>query len=415
MTPWREYKKEKKFPKLQNDLTVDVAIIGGGITGILNAYALTRAGKKVALIEKNELGTYATMDTTAFITEVIDTDLTQIASIFSEATAKAVWVSGMQAIDEHEKIVKEENIDCEFTRCPNYVFAATKKQFKTLTEEHEMYKRFKLPAKLVEDGRDLGVENYGYLEIPNQAKFHVTKYLYAVAEKAAVRGALIFENTCAKEISGTDPVTITTGRWTITAKDVIIATYKPITNKKTHLKKGMYRSYIFEVHIEKNIFKEALYEDMSNPYYYFRIDPQEGYDRMIVGGEDHKDIFGKTLVKTSFNALEKYLDRILEGRRYKIVKRWNGPILEPSDGLPLIGEIQPHYYVATAFSGNGMTYSMISSHLIRDLILGKKNPFEKVYTPQRLLLHPKRLAVKAKDYVQEFFGGAMKNLLTAYK
>jgi hypothetical protein len=134
---------------------------------------------------------------------------------------------------------------------------------------------------------------------------------------------------------------------------------------------------------------------------------------MILGGEDHKDLFGGTLADKSFNGLESFLKENILNKDYKIVEKWTGPISEPSDGLALIGEIKPHYYVATGFSGNGMTYSMISSILIADLIDKKKNPWKKIYEPKRTIFgDPKRLATKARDYVEEFFGGAVKNLLT---
>ncbi len=410
---WRVFKKAKKYPQLKKKLSVDVAIIGGGMAGVLNAYLLSKAGKKVALIEKRELGSYATMDTTAFITKVIDSDLSQISSIFGEKEAKLVWQSHAQAVEEFEKIIDEEKIDCEFTRCSNFIFASTRKQFKEMEQEAQAYKNHKIKASLKSSGSDLNFPNYGYLEVPDQAKFHPAKFLYSLAQSAVENGVQIFENTAAKKISGEGPITIETNTGhTITTGEVIITTYKPITNEKTHLKKAMYRSYIYELEVPKNIFREAIYEDNSNPYYYFRIDPQEEYDRMIIGGEDHKDIFGKSLVKQSFQGLKEFVDKIVPHQRYKVVTKWNGPILEPSDGLALIGSIKPHHYVATGFSGNGMTYSMISAMVNRDLITQGKNPWSKVYTPTRTLLHPKRLGSKAKDYVEEFWSGALKNLLT---
>src|SRR4051812_45234908 len=119
MTTWKKYEKGISYPALQEDVETDVTIIGGGMAGILNAYFLTKAGFRVALIEKKELCSGATMATTAFITKVIDTDLSEVASIFSVASAKKVWESGQAAIEEYDRIISEENIECEFTRCPN--------------------------------------------------------------------------------------------------------------------------------------------------------------------------------------------------------------------------------------------------------------------------------------------------------
>ena len=67
-------------------------------------------------------------------------------------------------------------------------------------------------------------------------------------------------------------------------------------------------------------------------------------------------------------------------------------------------------YVAMAFSGNGMTYSMIAGKLLSDLILGKKNPYEELYNPLRIPTI-KQLLQKGYDYTEELFGGAVKNSL----
>src|SRR4051812_4609367 len=90
----------KSHPRLDKNIEVDVAIIGGGITGVLNAYYLSRLGNTVALIESKKLGGHATAMTTAFITEVIDTNLTEVIEIYGSKTAKIVWESGERAIDE---------------------------------------------------------------------------------------------------------------------------------------------------------------------------------------------------------------------------------------------------------------------------------------------------------------------------
>ena len=109
-------------------------------------------------------------------------------------------------------------------------------------------------------------------------------------------------------------------------------------------------------------------------------------------------------------SLEKYLKGLMAGRPYRITKKWSGPILEPSDGLPLIGHIKPHQYVATGFSGNGMTYAGVAATLLRDLLLGLENPWKTLYDPRRIP-SLQQLLKKGKDYIGEFFGGAVRNTI----
>ena len=100
------------------------------------------------------------MATTAFITKVIDTNISKVASLFSDKTAKAVWQSGQEAVEEFEKIIEEEQIDCEFVRCPNYVIAVNPKQLKELLKDLEYYDKFKLGSAFHEDGDNLGIKEY---------------------------------------------------------------------------------------------------------------------------------------------------------------------------------------------------------------------------------------------------------------
>lgn len=414
MTTWSEYPKPKNYPALRGSRDTEVAVVGGGLSGIMCAYELAKAGKEVVLLEKAELLSGASMATTAFITKVIDTDLSEMISIYGKDQAKKIYESGQKAIDKIEKIAEAENIDCEFTRCPNYIYASTKKQAEGLLPELEAFEELGIEAHGGDAGDLIAYPHYGFIKVPDQAKFHLSKFAYALAEKAREEGAEIFERTAVSGLEEKDgKIFLETSGGAVRADSVIIATYKPLTQKKTHLKKGMYFSFILEAQVPKDSFPEAIYEDLSNPYYYFRIDPGEDYDRMILGGADYKAIFGtpKALTKKSFQAVEKYLKKIMQNRPYVITKRWYGPILEPSDGLALIGEIKPGVYVATAFSGNGMTYSAISAMLLSDLILGKKNPWTEVYDPKRPLLQPKRLAAKARDYTAEFLQGVLKNML----
>lgn len=187
----------------------------------------------------------------------------------------------------------------------------------------------------------------------------------------------------------------------------MIATYAPLTNEGTRFKKGMYVSYVYELEIAKGLLGEGLYQDMHNPYHYFRIDNYTNFDRMLVGGEDNREEI-KVSSEKNFKALEEYIKTVLNGNDYKIKRKWYGPILEPVDGLALIGKIKPHTYVATGFSGTGMTYSAISSLIIRDLILADKNDYIHLYDPRRIP-SLKQLFIKGADYTGEVFGGVVKN------
>jgi glycine/D-amino acid oxidase-like deaminating enzyme len=412
---WREkLTPTTYFPSLVGHHTVDVAIIGGGMAGILTAYFLAKSGKKVFLLEKEMIGGGASGYTTAFITQSIDTDSSDMISLYGIENAKLIVDSHCSAIDTIEKIIKQEKIECEFTRCSNYIFATTEEKLKDLRKEFQAMKKIGYECELQETAGTLGFVHTGYIEVKNQAKFHPLKFLYAVADRTSRSGVKIFENTNVKDLIVLEegsPI-ILTDNGEIVAKKVIVATYKPF-NKTFSLffKNAMYVTYILELEMEEGKIPVGTYEDMENPYHYFRIDRTEGKDRVILGGEDHrKDI--KVNATKNFKALEEYAAEIFGAKSYTIKRRWSGPILEPVDGLPFIGSLKDEeaIFYTTAFSGNGMTYSVISAHILRDQVLDKEHPWLRVYNAKRSL-SMKSLAVKGKDFTEEFFRGAVKNSL----
>jgi glycine/D-amino acid oxidase-like deaminating enzyme len=320
----------------------------------LNAYLLAKSGKDVVVLEKNHVGSGATEYTTAFITQAIDTDFSQLIKEFGNDGAKAIWQSGSDAIDLIEKIVNDEKIDCEFIRSSVYTYVNSEKDFESLKEEQKVESEYGFKAQKPQTDKDLGFVNFGYYELPDQAKFQPLKFLFSLSKIAEGMGVKIYEQSEVKEIEHKDEGTLVkTENNQIDAEQVVVATYQPFHNRiRMFLKRGMYRSYVLEARLPHGIIKEGMYWDTENPYHYFRIDVRDGFDRMILGGEDVKSIF-KVDHEKSFTALKEYLDQIIPDTKYEITRKWIGPILEPSDGIALIGQTNENEYVATAFSEMG--------------------------------------------------------------
>jgi glycine/D-amino acid oxidase-like deaminating enzyme len=408
---WDEGVAFPSFKELSGAVSCDVAIIGGGITGILSAYFLSKKGKRVIVIEKSKLATGATPMTTACTTQIIDTDMADLVKIYGEEKAKAIIESHGTAIQTLDDIVTAEQIECEFMRCPNYIFATSKKEDETLKEECDLGKKLGIEMEWKND--TIGnLHATSHARVERQAKFHPLKFLRRIVDICQKNGVQFFENTEAVEIDSSGKQ-IKTPHGTIMASWIISATYQPFNQPLgLFLKKGMYRSYVLELHAEKGKLPEAIYEDMKNPYHYFRVDNKETHDRIIFGGEDHREDLPIDENK-SFKALEDSAVELLGPTVFTITKRWHGPILEPSDGLPLIG-LYKNILVAAAFSGNGMTYSTISARMFDDIIHGRENSWESLYEPGRTPT-PHSLLVKGKDYFSELVGGALKNTLKKEK
>ncbi len=416
---WGKDFSHESLGSLMGFVDADIVVIGGGIAGMLAAYALSESGKKIVLIEKSKVGAGATMATTAFLTQIIDTDYHDIINLQGKEMAEQIAASHKFAIDSIEKIIEQEGIDCEWKRVPNYVYAQSDSDAEELKKECAAYAEAGIQAEW-KDEADFGFAAQGAIEVANQAKFNPGKFVTGIARILRDRGVLIFEHTAAigMEEKGQKKVIATTNGQTeshITANWVIVTTYEPFMRPlRLYFKKAFYTSYVYELEFPHESLVEGLYEDNANPYHYFRVDRLEDRDRVIIGGEDHRSDVHVSEEKC-FRALMKYVKQTFKNIPFAITHQWKGPILEPVDGLPFIGEFRDHNTLyAMAFSGNGMTYSMIAAHIFRDHIAGQKNQFAELYRADRMP-YIRLLMVKGRDYTEEFFGGAVKNTLAHNK
>ena len=137
---------------------------------------------------------------------------------------------------------------------------------------------------------------------------------------------------------------------------------------------------------------ESLYCDTNDPYLYLRFDQRGDSSFVIIGGEDHKTGQAEN-TEARYQTLAKILKTTFPTARLK--HRWSGQVVETTDGLPYIGQVGEGQYLATGFSGNGITLGTFSAMLIRDLITGKSNPWTGLFSPNR------KSVSGTGDYVRE--------------
>lgn len=143
---------------LENNKECDVCIIGGGITGLTTAYYLSKAGKKVILLERDKLSYKTTGNTTAKITSQHGLFYKHLIDDFGKEYAKKYYEANQAAIENIEKIIKEEKIECDFERQSAYVFTKSKEEINKIKDEVEAVKEIGGKAEFVEN-IDLPIKN----------------------------------------------------------------------------------------------------------------------------------------------------------------------------------------------------------------------------------------------------------------
>jgi glycine/D-amino acid oxidase-like deaminating enzyme/nitrite reductase/ring-hydroxylating ferredoxin subunit len=399
LTPlWRADVQLPSFPALDRDIEADVTVIGAGIAGVTAAMLLQRSGKRVVLIEARRVAGGETGHTTAHVTELIDARYQVLESKFGRDGARRARESSRAAIDRIEALAAELAPDCGFQRVSEYLYAETAAQRRELDKELASLQRAGSDVTFV-DELPLAIESRGALRLDRQGRFHPLAYLRGLLARFVADGGQVFERTAMLEVEDAQPCKVRTSGGTITARDVLVLAHVPVSNRLAlHTKLAAYRSYAIAAPLREP-FPDANFSDMQDPYHYIRPQPTAAGPVLIVGGEDHKT--GKhDDTRQCFERLAQYAHANFQIG--EITHRWSGQIIEPADGLPFIGKNSgaDHIYVATGFSGEGMTFGTLAAMLLSDAVLEVKNPWAALYDATRVkpLAQARRVIGEGADY-----------------
>jgi nitrite reductase/ring-hydroxylating ferredoxin subunit len=196
-------------------------------------------------------------------------------------------------------------------------------------------------------------------------------------------GVAIHEDTRVEGVGKGSPRQLTCSSGTVTADAVVLATHSPITKMlSVQSKVAAYRSYVMGVKVKEPV-THALYWDTEDPYHYTRLQKTSDGEIVIIGGADHKTGQSSNAQK-HYDQLKQYVTD-----HFKVADihyRWSAQVFNSCDGLPYIGQapLKKNVYVATGFSGNGMTFGTVSGLVISDVILGRANAWAKPLRATRI-------------------------------
>lgn len=402
---WAATYNVPEFAPLENDDTADVCVIGAGITGLLTACRLSSKGKKVIVVEDGSIGSGETARTTAHISTVIDDRFYEITRLHGEETCRLAAESQLTALNMIEDLVNNYNIDCDFRRLNGYLIFRPEEDADDLEKEYHAAITSEIDTQILPGAPIDFASSYPCLMFPMQAEFHVLKFISVLTKLIQANGGKIYTNTHVKKIKEQeDEVKVVTSEGNIIkAEQVITCTNSPISDYfKIHVKQAAYRTYVTGFKIEKGTIPDGLFWDNEEPYHYIRT-YNDGQDEiLIVGGEDHRTGQEEDPEKRYENLINWTRANIPAAGEIKY--KWSGQVMEPVDGLSLIGldpESKGRVYISTGDSGMGITHAAFSSTLLTDLIMGIENPWAKIYDPSRITLKA------APEFIKEGFNTAV--------
>lgn len=231
----------------------------------------------------------------------------------------------------------------------------------------------------------------------NQAQFHPRKLLLSLAKDYFNSGGKIFEQSRVVDIEDNEGtyVIITSQGKKITTEKLIIASHYPCYNKPAQYFTRIYteRSYVVAIKANED-YPGGMYIAAEESGHSFRSQISDNGELILIGGEKHKTGQGEDTTK-HYEALIDFSNETYTVE--DIPYRWSTQDCMTLDGLPFVGHFTsktPNLYIATGYGKWGMTNSIASSMILRDLIISVKSPWQEVYNPERLTI-----SASAKNFV----------------
>jgi glycine/D-amino acid oxidase-like deaminating enzyme/nitrite reductase/ring-hydroxylating ferredoxin subunit len=390
---WDVEAPPQEFVKLREDLRADVCVVGAGIAGMSVAYELSRAGKKVVVLEDGAVGGGQTGVTTAHLASAMDDRFYALEDMHGLEGSRLAYQSHQAAVDRIARNVADESIDCDYRKLDGYLYLAPEHGRDELEKEIEAAHRAGFrDAELLDRIPGATFDSGPCIRFPHQGRFHPLKYLRGLSAAIHRHDGRIFTGTHVEEVHGGDGAHVrTSDGFTVHADAIVVATNSPINDRVViHTKQAPYLTYAVGARVDAGQVPDALLWDTGDPYHYIRLQEVTGggerYHVLIVGGEDHH-------TGEDYDEGERH-QRLEEWTRERfpvgpVEFRWSGQVYEPIDYLGFIGRDplgHANVYVATGDSGQGMTHGTIAGMLISDLVRGVENPWEKLYDPGRVSL-----------------------------
>lgn len=377
------------YPSLRNaQEEADIAIIGGGITGALIAYALIKAGYSCILIDKGDIAQGSTSATTAMIQYEIDVPLIELKKLIGEEQAVFCYRESVAAIEKLCRLIEEEEIACDYEAKQSLYIAHDEKSAEWLQRECQARAEAGIRAKWLqkeEIQETYSLDSYGGILSEDAASLDAYCFAHKLLHKTVARGLKIFDQTKIDSYKfGENDVTLhLADNATIKAGRVVFCNgFEAVGMIKAETAK-LHTTYacISEQHLPFNpSLKDVLVWDTANPYFYMRA---TGDGRLLLGGEDtdyHKEADYKQK-DTKSKKLMQRLKELSPSVDYVEDFTWAGTFGTTKDGLPYIGAVKeyPNCFFVLGFGGNGITFSVQGQELILDLLQNSKNPLLDLY------------------------------------
>jgi glycine/D-amino acid oxidase-like deaminating enzyme len=381
------------YPSLDADESCDVIVIGAGITGALVADAFTESGVDVVVIDRREPGIGSTAASTALLLYETDLELAPLIDAVGEQDAVRSWALGREAIQELKLLAAGLDADCQFSHATSLYLASRPRHVKRLRKEAALRRTLGFEAEFLDD-RDVeaeyGCESHGAIRASGAGRIDALRLTQRLLARAAGRGARVYARTMAVGYDLTaDGVSLRTGGGhVLTARRVLFATGYEAPELFPDKLVTLHSTFALATERVARIpplLNETVVWESARPYSYLRAAPD---GQLLIGGNDapyKSAALRDRALPDRVRSLQQRLHALLRDDTLDRAFAWGGTFGETKDTLPYIGSLPryPHGFFALGYGGNGITFSLIAAHILRDMYLGRPNPDQRIFRLDR--------------------------------
>lgn len=387
---WQKYNNLKEFENIKEDKQTDVLIIGAGLTGTTLAYNLIDSNLNVILIDMKKCFDDTISKSTGKVACLQELKYQDIMSVYDFDAAKLYYEAQKDAIKIIKKNIKENDIDCDIEKVINITFTCDDKEVPKFDKEQDFLT--KVGAKYITDINILKNDGIKRLiAVKDDYVFNPVKYLKGLMLKIKKSSNIeVFENSIATKIKNQNgSYIVDVNDYKIQAKKVVLACNYPFFTipgfvpLKTYLEK----SYLTSGKVLDN---KGLSGITSNyPTKSFRYYTDNKNDNYFVYLSNSSKSCDKLNYKKNYDdTLSEFKNITNNEPNYK----WTNMDIMTNDYMPLIGRVSKedkNVFIATGYNTWGITNGTIAAKILFDLLKGKKNKYEHVFSPTRSQNLPK--------------------------
>jgi glycine/D-amino acid oxidase-like deaminating enzyme len=373
--------------------SIDVVVVGAGFCGLSAARTLAKRGISAAVLEAETFGWGASSRNGGMVLTGMKLPVPALIKRYGREVVRKMYAASLDSIDCVEQIVREENIECDFSRCGHLEVACKQAHFDGYEESAALIKReFNHELRIIPKSEllgEIGSDIYlGGMVDETSAGLNPACYAAGLAHAAQRAGACLYDHTRVTSVelennSGAHKFRVQTSRGTVTAREVILASGAYTTEATPALRKKIIPigSYIIATEVlPSDLARELsprnrMIYDSKHFLYYYRLTPD---NRMLFGGRAAFFPETESTVRQSAEILRRgMIDVYPQLRDTKVEFVWGGTLDFTLDVMPHAGKIDGMYFAA-GFAGHGVAAATWFGAKLAGLICGEPNdiPFD---------------------------------------